>query len=101
MKRLIYLVAFLCLTIYSYSYDFCENGFYFEKESSGNNVKIVAGDVPYSGSVVIPSVVSHEGETYVVITIGMQAFRNCNQLISVTIPSSVMLIDMYAFENCI
>jgi len=100
MKRLIYLVAFLCLTIYSYAYDFCVNGFYFEKESSGNNVKVVAGDVPYSGSVVIPSVVSHEGEIYVVITIGMQAFRNCNQLISVTIPNSVMLIDMYAFSKC-
>ena len=26
MKRLIYLVAFLSLTIYSYAYDFCENG---------------------------------------------------------------------------
>ena len=99
-RNILVLCISLCLGIHSYAYDFSEKGFYFEKDGTEKTVKIVAGDVPYSGPVVIPSEVSHEGETYVVTSIGQNAFYGCTGLTSITIPNSITLIDMYAFSGC-
>ncbi len=54
----------------------------------------------YSGSVTIPSTVTHNGLSYPVTTIGEAAFQNCTALTSVTIPNSVTSIDKEAFMNC-
>ena len=54
----------------------------------------------YSGSVVIPSNVSYNTNTYTVTKIGANAFSDCNTLISVSIPNSVTKIDYNAFKGC-
>ena len=54
----------------------------------------------YSGEVIIPESVEHEGTAYSVTSIGERAFYNCSGLTSVTIPNSVMSIGKYAFYNC-
>ena len=54
----------------------------------------------YSGKVVIPKSVEHEGTTYSVTSIGDDAFFACSGLTSVTIPNSVTSIGMYAFASC-
>ena len=54
----------------------------------------------YSGKVVIPESVEHEGTTYSVTSIGEKAFRSCDGLTSVTIPNSVTSIGEYAFGFC-
>ena len=54
----------------------------------------------YSGDVIIPESVEHDGHTYPVTTIGKEAFRDCAQLTSVTIPNSVTSIDEGAFRDC-
>ncbi|MEE0985867.1 MAG: hypothetical protein UH687_09650 [Bacteroidaceae bacterium] len=46
----------------------------------------------YSGEVVIPESVEHEGTAYSVESIGRSAFYNCSGLTSVTIPNSVTII---------
>ena len=46
----------------------------------------------YSGKVVIPEYVEHEGAAYSVTSIGRSAFYNCSGLTSVTIPNSVTII---------
>ena len=54
----------------------------------------------YSGEVVIPESVEHEGTTYSVTSIGDEAFYECSGLTSVTIPNSVTSIGESAFYNC-
>lgn len=51
----------------------------------------------YSGNVNIPETVEYDGSTYKVTSIGRSAFSECNDLTSVSIPSSVKTIGRYAF----
>ena len=50
--------------------------------------------------VIIPSIVSHNGASYVVTSIGDQAFYLCHNLISVVIPETVLSIGNEAFNHC-
>ena len=54
----------------------------------------------YSGEVVIPESVEHEGVAYSVTSIGNYAFEYCDGLTSVTIPNSVTSIGQSAFDGC-
>ncbi len=54
----------------------------------------------YSGDVNIPEKVVHNGKTYTVVGIGDNAFYNCTDLTSVTIPNTVTRIGDEAFFNC-
>ena len=53
-----------------------------------------------SGAVEIPSQVEYNGEMYDVTSIGLDAFRDCRSLTSVTIPNSVGSIGSGAFMDC-
>ena len=48
----------------------------------------------------IPETVTYEGVTYTVTQIGYQAFQNCRNLTSVTIPKGVFRMDYYPFDGC-
>ena len=81
-----------------------------EVEIDGINYELVAkikeatvikkSNGKYSGEVVIPESVEHEGTTYSVTSIAGSAFAYCSGLTSLTIPNSVTSIGDRAFSNC-
>ncbi|MBQ6078832.1 MAG: leucine-rich repeat protein [Muribaculaceae bacterium] len=91
-------------------YDFEEGGIYYkivdnEAYVTYQNVTYVSHDPDiytsdYTGDVVIPSTVTHNGQTYTVTCINSHAFEGCWALTGVTIPNSVTTISFDAFKNC-
>ena len=65
-----------------------------------NKATVTSGDVKYKGNVAIPKTITYKQKTYNVTCIGEGAFRGCDDLISVTIPSSVTSIGSEAFWSC-
>ena len=84
---------------------FCVNGIYYFINDDGyaTTVSVTSGDeynYKYSGRVEIPSSVTYNGKNYQVTRIGMDAFRGCSGLTSVSIPNSVTVIADNAFDGC-
>ena len=54
----------------------------------------------YYGSITIPAMVTYEGVSYSVTSIGDYAFDECRSLTDITIPEGVTSIGDYAFYGC-
>ena len=79
--------------------DFMVDGIYYKKIYN-NSVGVASKDVSYgsySGSVNVPATVEYEGVTYEVITVCHNAFCNCLDLSSVTLPNTITSIGYNAF----
>lgn len=101
-RTLIFLCAILCANVLL-AQDFYENGVGYT--INGNTVAVTGYDeATLPADVVIPSTVTNDNTTYTVTKIGASAFyKNWGgglQILSVTIPSSVEIIDGYAFREC-
>lgn len=55
----------------------------------------------YQGDIVIPDKVSYNGVDYPVLSINSYAFANCRALTSVSLPSSLVIIESDAFRYSI
>ena len=55
----------------------------------------------YSGSITLPTTVTHNGVEYSVTSIGEYAFQSCGGLKSITIPEGVTSIGKWAFSYCL
>ena len=65
------------------------DGINYELNSETKQATVIGS---YSGEIVIPESVEHEGTAYSVTSIGNGAFQYCTGLTSVTIPNSVTSI---------
>ena len=82
-------------------YDFALDGIYYHVEAG--EAVVVSKDTQYnsySGDIVIPDRISHDGEMLTVTAIGDGAFMNCTDLTGVEIPATVKTIGRQAFRNC-
>ena len=83
------------------AYDFKEGGLFYNV--NGNEVAVtfeVENVGGYSGDVVIPETVVHNGVEYPVTAIGYKAFCFCYNLTSIEIPNSIDSISSHAFNGC-
>ena len=86
---------------YTGTHDFEVDGLCYKV--NGNEVAVTSR-LPacnsYRGDVVVPERVTHGGVTYKVTSVAYDAFRDCDGLLSVTLPATIRHIGKYAFKNC-
>lgn len=100
MKKLFILLSTFYIVLVANGQSFQINGInYYFTSYSPNSVEVRQGN--YFDDIVIPSTISYQGISYDVSSIGVNAFFNCVNLTSVTIPSSVTKIADFAFYNCV
>ena len=103
MKNLTKLLLLLALLLpaTAIAYDFEVDGIYYNI-INGNEASVTSSPTSskYTGDVTIPSLVTYNGTTYSVTTIGVSAFFECSGLTNVDIPNSVTRIDYWAFYGC-
>lgn len=84
-------------------YDFEENGIYYNYGTDSQTAVVTYKSIPdrgYSGIVIIPEMVLHNGVEYAVTEINEYTFMGCTGLTKVNIPNSVKYIGRCAFQNC-
>lgn len=74
--------------------------YYVNWSSKIAEVKESPSQNKYSGDIVIPSSVTYDGDEYVVTSIKYQAFYECYNLTSITIPNTITSIGSEAFRSC-
>ena len=83
------------------SYDFEVSGICYKRV--GDAAEVVRRNIMnncYSGSIVIPETVTHDGQTLAVTTIAPYAFMDCMEVTDVLLPPSVTNIGANAFYRC-
>lgn len=114
MRKIIVLLTIalcVCATNKAMGYDFYtvnSNGdtIYYNIKSSTSPLTAevtykALNDNSYKGNIIIPDTVSLDSNSYIVISVGDSAFKDCIDLISITIPNTVKTIGKNAFEKCI
>lgn len=76
------------------------DGIYYNLNSDAKTAEVTFGTKGYSGDVVIPESVTHDGVDYSVTSIGNEAFYGCHYLVSVNISNHITSIGKYAFCDC-
>ena len=96
------IILLLASAIPCMAIDFEVDGIKYSVNENGEiaSVTVVKNTTNYSGDIVIPSTVTHDGITYSVTSIGDNAFYGCTSLTSISIPEGVTCIGEVAFAYC-
>ena len=102
MKKLFLTILSLCLMASAWAASFTSGGIAYTITSASEPYTVsVATNPSVSGNISIPTTVVNNGITYAVTSIGASAFMGCEDLTSITIPSSVTSIGASAFSTCV
>lgn len=100
MKKTTFLLIAICLTLNVLAESFTVNGITYKITSSSSPYTVKVNNGEYSGIITIPASVTYNDITYSVTSIITGAFYNSNTVTSITIPSSIISIEDYAFAAC-
>ena len=103
LKNFATIVAMLLCCITANAAEFEVDGVYYNvTHYPSRTVGVTFGNTynSYSGNIKIPSTVTYNNQVYTVTSISNQAFKDCSNLTSVTIPEGITEIGDYAFQNC-
>ena len=104
-KKMMMTIAVLLCSVAVSAHDFEVDGIYYQYATEGVYVTY-AGDSysatqdEYSGDIIIPSTVTYYGKERKVVSIGANAFRDCEGVTSVIIGDNVKEIGSCAFRGC-
>ena len=98
IKHLFTALLLLCATI-AFAEEVTIDGIKYDVVTKAKVATVISGG-SYSGDIVIPESVEHNGVTYNITSIGSSAFRYCTGLTSIEIPNSVTSIGDHAFYWC-
>ena len=102
MKKLILLLTVLFGAANMYGFEV--NGILYNITSETNRtVEVTHKDFKgnYQGEIIIPESIKYNGKTYTVTAIGDNAFYNCYNMTSITIPKTIVSVGKHAFYDCI
>ena len=79
------------------------NGLYYDFNAQTLEATVVSNSSGYytASSINIPEEIKHKDQTYKITAIGSDAFRNAENLTSITIPQTVKYVGDNAFLDCI
>ena len=76
------------------------NGIHYSMMDNVRQAEVIRAPDKYTGHVVIPESITYKGLDYSVTSIRSCAFLNSDELISVTIPSTIEYIGSSSFKGC-
>ena len=94
------LILSVFFSVSASAYDIEVDGIYYNLIKETKTVEVTWGDGKYSGEIIIPESITFKDTEISVSGIGAEAFCDCFNLTSVTIPNSVTSIGSYAFYDC-
>ena len=98
-KALLFTAVFLCSTA-AFAESVVIDGITYSVINEAKTATVIQSEPKYSGEIVIPEAIEHNGVTYSVTSIGERAFYMC-YITSIKIPNSITSIETSAFEYCI
>ena len=105
MKKILLFLFALFICSIAFAYDVKINGIYYNLNYENKTAEVTHGGNEYHSSytqseIFIPSSITHNGTTFKVISIGSNAFYNCETLTFVIIGDNVISIGSWAFADC-
>ena len=98
-RKLFMILASVYCVMSTHAASFEVNGIYYESIDDSTAI-VVPGSEKYTGSVVIPDVVTYSGTQYKVTAIGESTFAYCDNMQAIIIGNNVSVIGEKAFLGC-
>ena len=101
MKKLIFTILVMFMPMLASADPVEIDGLFYNLTKKAKIAEVTSSpDASYSGDITIPEQVTYEDIVYDVTSIGDFAFAECENLVSVQIPSSVRVLEEGAFIGC-
>lgn len=102
MKRVLLSLALILLPMAVHAAGEIEiDGIYYKYNNRAKAFEVTSNPNKYVGDIIIPSMITYEEVDYKITRIGSDAFKDCIDLTSITIPNSVTYFVDGSFKSCI